>query len=150
MPHPIYRIFISSTFNDLAPERKAVEQAVADLNSAVACAGVSLFAIDLRRGSASEPPLNDSPEFNGQPSPGELQTSRQIYSDYMREDRMDRQEQDLLMDKYAYVENIKRLLGQEKWTEQNLRETAEKLTNHKDRLDELLRLAREPNPRPWP
>jgi len=68
----------------------------------------------------------------------------------MREDRMDRQEQDLLMDKYAYVENIKRLLGQEKWTEQNLRETAEKLTNRKDRLDELLRLAREPNPRPWP
>jgi hypothetical protein len=63
---------------------------------------------------------------------------------------MDRQEQDLLMDKYAYVENIKRLLGQEKWTEQNLRETAEKLTNRKDRLDELLRLAREPNPRPWP
>jgi hypothetical protein len=57
MPHPIYRIFISSTFTDLAPERKAVEQAVADLNSAVACAGVSLFAIDLRRGSAPEPPF---------------------------------------------------------------------------------------------
>jgi putative transposase len=36
MPHPIYRIFISSTFLDLAPERKAVEQAVEDLNSAVA------------------------------------------------------------------------------------------------------------------
>jgi hypothetical protein len=57
MPHPIYRIFISSTFNDLAPERKAVEQAVADLSSAVACAGISLFAIGLRRGSAPEPPL---------------------------------------------------------------------------------------------
>ena len=57
MPHPIYRIFISSTFNDLAPERKAVEQAVADLNSAVARAGVSLYAIDLRRGSSPEPPL---------------------------------------------------------------------------------------------
>ena len=57
MPHPIYRIFISSTFIDLAPERKAVEQAVADLNSAVARAGIALYAIDLRRGSAPEPPL---------------------------------------------------------------------------------------------
>ena len=58
MPHPIYRIFISSTFIDLAPERKAVEQAVADLNSAVARAGIALHAIDLRRGAAPESPLD--------------------------------------------------------------------------------------------
>jgi tetratricopeptide (TPR) repeat protein len=57
MPHPIYRIFISSTLLDLAPERKSVEQAVTDLNSAVARAGIALHAIDLRRGSAPEPPL---------------------------------------------------------------------------------------------
>jgi hypothetical protein len=102
------------------------------------------------KGKLPAPSLNYLNEFNGQPSPAELQTNRQIYSDYMREDGMNRQEQNLLMDKYAYVENIKRLLGQEKWTEQNLREIAEKLTNRKDRLEELLRLAREPNPRPWP
>jgi hypothetical protein len=42
MLHPIYRIFISSTFLDLAPERKAVEQAVEDWNCAVARAGIVL------------------------------------------------------------------------------------------------------------
>lgn len=57
MSHPIYRIFISSTFLDLAPERKAVEQAVEDLNSAMARAGIVLHAINLRRGAAPELPL---------------------------------------------------------------------------------------------
>lgn len=58
MPHPIYRIFVSSTFLDLAPERKAVEQAVEDLNSAVARAGIVLHAVNLRRGAAPERPLD--------------------------------------------------------------------------------------------
>lgn len=102
------------------------------------------------KGKLPLPSLNDGFGLNGQPSPAELQTNRQIYSDFMREDRMNRQERDLLMQKYFYVEAIKRLLGQEKWTEQNLRDIAEKLTNRPDRLDELLWLAREPNPRPWP
>lgn len=102
------------------------------------------------KGKLPLPSLNYQNEFNGQPSPAKVQANRQIYSDYMREGRMNRQEQDLLMQKYFYVEAIKRVLEQEKWTEQNLREIAEKLTNRKDRLDELLRLAREPNPRPWP
>jgi len=96
------------------------------------------------------PSLNDGFDLNGQPSPAKVQANRQIHSDYMREDRMNRQEQELLMQKYYYVEAIKRVLAQEKRTEQNLRDIAEKLTNRQDRLDELLRLAREPNPRPWP
>jgi tetratricopeptide (TPR) repeat protein len=102
------------------------------------------------KGKLPLPSLNDGVDFNGQPSPAKVQANHQIYSDFMREDRMNRQEQDLLMQKYYYVEAIKRVLGQEKWTEQNLRGIAEKLTNREDRLDELLRLAREPNPRPWP
>ena len=102
------------------------------------------------KGKLQPPPMNDGFDFNGQPSPAKLLANRQKYSDYMREVRMDRQEQDLLMQKYYYVDAIKRVLGQEKWTEQNLRGIAEKLTNRQDRLDELLRLAREPNPRPWP
>jgi hypothetical protein len=55
-----------------------------------------------------------------------------------------------LMQKYFYVEAIKRVLAQERFTEQNLSGIAEKLKNRKDRLDKLLRLVREPNPRPWP
>jgi hypothetical protein len=102
------------------------------------------------KGKLPLPSLNYQNEFNGQLSPAKVQANRQIYSDYMREDRMNRQEQDLLMQKYYYVDAIKRVLEQEKWTEQNLCGIAEKLTNRKDRLDELLRLAREPNPRPWP
>ena len=102
------------------------------------------------KGKLPLPQMNDGIEFNGQPSPAKVWANRQIYSDYMREDRMDRQEQDLLMQKYYYVDAIKRVLEQEKWTEQNLRGIVEKLTNRQDRLDELLRLAREPNPRPWP
>lgn len=102
------------------------------------------------KGKLPLPSLNDGFGLNGQPSPAKLQTNRQIYSDFMREDRMNRQERDLLMQKYFYVDAIKRVLGQEKWTEQNLRGIAEKLTNRQDRLDELLRLAHDPNPRPWP
>ena len=102
------------------------------------------------KGKLPLPSLNDGFDFNGQPSSAKVQANRQIYSDYMREDAMNRQEQNLSMLKYYYVDAIKRVLEQEKWTEQNLREIAEKLTNRKDRLDELLRLAREPNPRPWP
>ena len=102
------------------------------------------------KGKLPLPSLNDLNEFNGQPSPAKVQANHQIYSDYMREDRMNRQERDILMQKYYYVDAIKRVLEQEKWTEQNLSEVAEKLTNRKDRLDEVFRLAREPNPRPWP
>src|ERR1017187_5537555 len=58
MPHPIYRVFISSTFRDLAPERKAVQTAVDNLNEAATRVGVALIPIDLRRGAAPEPPLD--------------------------------------------------------------------------------------------
>lgn len=57
MPHPIYRVFISSTFVDLAPERKAAQMAVENLNDAAARVGIALVPIDLKRGAEPEPPL---------------------------------------------------------------------------------------------
>lgn len=58
MPHPIYRIFVSSTFLDLVHERKSVVAAINDLNVALARSGIVLHAIDLREGAAPEPPIN--------------------------------------------------------------------------------------------
>lgn len=58
MPHPIYRVFISSTFLDLAPERKAVQTAIENLNEAAARVGIALVPIDLKRGAEPEPPLD--------------------------------------------------------------------------------------------
>lgn len=57
MPHPVYRVFISSTFSDLVPERKAVDQAIDDLNMFLGRSGIGLLAIDLQQGAAPRPPL---------------------------------------------------------------------------------------------
>lgn len=102
------------------------------------------------QGKLEPPPLNDGSAFNVQKPPEKMLKDRQKYADYMRENAMNREEQDLLMQKYYYVEAIKRVMAKENITGQNLRGIAEKLTNRKDRFDELLRLTREPNPRPWP
>lgn len=58
MPYPVYRIFISSTFLDLAPERKAVAQAIEDLNGSCGVLGIAIIQIDLQRGADTRPPLN--------------------------------------------------------------------------------------------
>lgn len=58
MAHPVYRVFISSTFLDLAPERRLVLQAIQDLNASLATLGIALIPIDLQRGAAPGPPLN--------------------------------------------------------------------------------------------
>src|SRR2546428_5321618 len=57
MPYPVYRIFISSTFLDLAPERKQVAQAIDDLNASCGILRVALVPIDLQRGADTRPPL---------------------------------------------------------------------------------------------
>jgi hypothetical protein len=57
MPHPIYRVFISSTFIDLAPERRAAQMAVDNLNEASARVGIALIPVDLQRGAQPEAPL---------------------------------------------------------------------------------------------
>jgi hypothetical protein len=57
MPHPVYKVFISSTFLDLAPERRLVLQAIQDLNTALTTLGIALLPIDLQRGAETKPPL---------------------------------------------------------------------------------------------
>jgi len=57
MPYPVYRIFVSSTFLDLAPERKQVAQAIDDLNASCGILRVALVPIDLQRGADTRPPL---------------------------------------------------------------------------------------------
>jgi Domain of unknown function (DUF4062) len=52
-----YQVFLSSTFNDLASERKAVCAALAELNIPLASVGVCLIPIDLQPGADTQPPL---------------------------------------------------------------------------------------------
>jgi len=98
-------------------------------------------------GKLQPPPIND---FDGERSAAQRFAERQQAADYRRESEMIRREQDLLQARYYYVEAINRVLKAERLSEPDLRPIAEKLTNRKDRVDELLRRVREPNPRPWP
>ena len=54
------------------------------------------------------------------------------------------------MQRYYYIEAIKRVAKANKIEDADLREICEKITNRKERIDEVLRRAKEPNPRPWP
>jgi tetratricopeptide (TPR) repeat protein len=58
VPYPLYKVFISSTFLDLAPERRQVAQSVHDLNASLAALGIALLPIDLERGADTRPPLD--------------------------------------------------------------------------------------------
>ncbi len=53
-----YQVFLSSTFVDLAAERKAVRDALAELNIPLATLGVCLIPIDLQAGADTQPPLH--------------------------------------------------------------------------------------------
>ena len=53
-----FQVFISSTFVDLAAERKAVRDALADLNEPLFALGVCLIPVDLQRGAAAQPPTD--------------------------------------------------------------------------------------------
>jgi hypothetical protein len=53
-----YQVFISSTFLDLAAERKAVREALSDLNMPLAAVGVCLIPVDLQGGADNQPPLD--------------------------------------------------------------------------------------------
>jgi hypothetical protein len=57
MPHPIYRVFISSTFSDLLPERRAVAWGISDLGASLNHLGIALVPVDLLSGADSQPPL---------------------------------------------------------------------------------------------
>jgi hypothetical protein len=71
-------------------------------------------------------------------------------AEWRRDRDATRREQDLMRMRYYYVDAIVRVMGARKVSEAGLQKIAEKLTNRKDRVTELLRRVREPNPRPWP
>jgi tetratricopeptide (TPR) repeat protein len=98
-------------------------------------------------GKLKPPPINSG--FDDRDEAHRL-ADRQRAADYRRERALVKQEQDLLMQRYYYVEAIKRILNNKKLDEAALRETCKNLTNRKDRVDEVLRRAKESNPRPWP
>ncbi len=53
-----YQVFLSSTFVDLGAERKAVRDALAELNNPLSTLGVCLIPIDLQAGAETEPSLD--------------------------------------------------------------------------------------------
>ncbi len=101
-------------------------------------------------GKLQPPPINDGVEVSDERSAAGRFAERQQKADYQRETEMIRREQDLLRARYYYIEAINRVMKQKRLTEPDLRAIAEKLTNRKDRADEVVRRVREPNPRPWP
>ena len=100
-------------------------------------------------GRLQPPPLNDS-LGEGDHAATERLAARQQAADYRAEMEMIRREQALLMQRYYYVEAIKRVQNAAKLSDADLREIGGKLTNQEDRLDEVIRRVQEPNPRPWP
>ena len=98
-------------------------------------------------GKLTPPPINSG--FDDRDEAQRL-ADRQRTADYRREHALIRQEQDLLMQRYYYVEAIKRVIKDNRIEDTALRDICEKLTNRKDRINEVLRLAKEPNTRPWP
>ena len=71
-------------------------------------------------------------------------------AEWRRDRDATRRDQDLMRMRYYYIDAIVRVMGARKVSEAGLQKIAEKLTNRKDRVTELLRRVREPNPRPWP
>jgi hypothetical protein len=71
-------------------------------------------------------------------------------ADWRRDHEATRREQDLLGMRYYYIDAIARVMKDRKVKEPELQKITEKLTNRKDRIQELLVRVREPNPRPWP
>jgi hypothetical protein len=53
-----YSVFLSSTFEDLAAERKAVKEALNELNFPLASLGIALVPVDLSTGAEPSPPLD--------------------------------------------------------------------------------------------
>jgi hypothetical protein len=101
-------------------------------------------------GKLQPPPRNSGFEIQDEGSGTRRLARQQQSEDYRRESEMIRREQDLLMQRFYYVDAIKRVLEHEGLQESFLRTVCEKLTNRKDRVDEVLRRVREANPRPWP
>ena len=100
-------------------------------------------------GKLQPPPLNDGPDFADGRTAAQRLAEHEQAADYRRESEMIKGEQDLLRHRYYYVDAIKRVMKQKRLSEPDLRAIAEKLTNRKDRVAELLRRVRGPNPRPW-
>lgn len=103
-------------------------------------------------GKLQPPPLDNS--VNVEPEAGRdakhRMADQQRSADYRIEAQAIRRDQDLLMSRYYYIEAIKRVQEHAKLSASDLQTTTEKLTNRKDRVEEILRRVREPNPRPWP
>lgn len=58
MTERVLRVFISSTFNDLAEEREAVKLAIGDVNDTMGQLGIYCIPIDLRKGADPNPSLD--------------------------------------------------------------------------------------------
>jgi hypothetical protein len=101
-------------------------------------------------GRLQPPPRNSRLEFGSKPNPEQIQNEKEQYADYWRENRSVDVEQQVMRSRYYYVDAIKRIMARSGMTEKKLRDAAEKLTNQQDRVEEILRRVREPNPRPWP
>ena len=101
-------------------------------------------------GKLLPPPINSGQDFTDERAEAPRLEQLQRSADYRRESEMIRREQDLLRQRYYYVDAIKRVQQHDQRSEESLRAIAENLTNRKDRVDEVLRRVREPNPRPWP
>ena len=100
-------------------------------------------------GKLQPPPLNNSVGRNAEEDANARADYQRQYAEYRREHDMIRREQDLVAFRYYYVDAITRVLEQGKLKESDLRAIAEKLTNRKDRLEEILRRVRAPNPNPF-
>jgi tetratricopeptide (TPR) repeat protein len=100
-------------------------------------------------GKLSPPALNKF-LFDKQAEAAERQGDQSQYADFWRDYQETVDEQEILMKRYFYVDAVKRIAERDKLSESQLREIAEKLTNRQERVEELLRRVREPNPQPWP
>jgi hypothetical protein len=101
-------------------------------------------------GKLQPPPVNGGMDGSDGGTAARRLADRQRSADCRRESEMNRREQDLLQRRFFYVDAIKRVLEHERLPEASLGAICENLTNRKDRIDEVLRRVRQPNPRPWP
>ena len=57
MTNQVFRVFVSSTFCDLEPEREGAIRALHELTFPLSLFGIALIPTDLRRGASAAPPL---------------------------------------------------------------------------------------------
>ncbi len=108
------------------------------------------------RGSAEgQKTLGPRPPFGNdvlpppKPSPAEEAAERQTWADYDRDRRAINEDEQFLRFRYNYVRAIKQMVATGKFSEPDLRKAAERLSSQEEKIEDVLRRVREPNPRPW-